>query len=72
MTQSSLTKLTAAEQRLRKLENRVDELQETLEIMSDKKLLRSIERGLKDLKQGRYNRYKDVKTMFSDLERNSH
>jgi hypothetical protein len=54
------------------LEHRVDELEETLDIMSDKRLVRSIERGLKDLKEGRYVRYKDVKSMFSDLEERSH
>jgi hypothetical protein len=54
------------------LEDRVDELEETLEIMGDKKLLGSIERGLKNLKEGRYKRYKDVNTMFSDLKRSSH
>lgn len=64
--------MTATEQRLRKLEHRVDELEETLDIMSDRKLVRSIERGLKDLKKGRYVRYKDVKSMFSDLEEKSH
>ncbi len=60
--------MTATDQRLRKLEHRVNELEETLEIMSDRKLVRSIERGLKDLKEGKYVRYKDVKSLFSDLE----
>ncbi len=60
--------MTATEQRLRKLEHRVDELEETLEIMSDKNLIRSIDRGLKDLKKGRFVKYKDVKSMFRDLE----
>ena len=60
--------MAATEQRLRKLEHRVDELEETLEIMSDKKLVRSIERGLKDLKEGRYVKYKDARSLFRDLE----
>lgn len=60
--------MTVTEQRLRKLEHRVDELEETIEIVSDKKLVMSIERGLKDLKEGKYARYKDVDSMFADLE----
>lgn len=60
--------MAATEQRLRKLEHRVDELEETLEKMRDKKLVRSIERGLKDLKEGRYVKYKDVRSLFRDLE----
>lgn len=59
--------LTTTEQHFRKLENRMEELEETVEIMSDKELLRGIERGLKDLKEGRYKKCKDVKAMFSDL-----
>ena len=64
--------MTATETRLRGLEHRVDELEETLEIMSDKKLVKSIERGLKDLKEGKHVRYKDVKSLFADLEERSH
>ena len=66
---TELHAMTVTEKRLRGLEHRVDELEETLEIVSDKKLVRSIERGLKDLKEGRYVRYKDVKSLFRDLER---
>jgi len=52
---------------LRKLERRVDDLEESLEILGDRKLVRSIERGLKDLKNGRYKKYQDVKSLFSNL-----
>jgi hypothetical protein len=46
----------------------VDELEKTLDIISDKKLVKSIEQGLKDLREGRYARLKDVKSLFSDLD----
>ncbi|MFI5419999.1 MAG: hypothetical protein ACHQ1H_03440 [Nitrososphaerales archaeon] len=59
--------MSQTEQRLRKLEHRVDELEETLEIMSDKKLVRSIARGLKDLNEGKYKKYRDAKSLFSDI-----
>jgi len=64
--------MTATETRLRRLGHRVNGLEETLEIMSDKKLVKSIERGLKDLKEGKHVRYKDVKSLFADLEERSH
>ncbi|MDG6995824.1 MAG: hypothetical protein JRN52_07870 [Nitrososphaerota archaeon] len=60
--------MALSERRLRKLEHRVDELEETLDIMADKKLLKSIQSGLSDYKKGRYKKYKDVETMFSDLK----
>lgn len=45
----------------------MDELEETMEIMSDKKLLKSIQRGINDLKEGRYVTYTDVDSMFREL-----
>ena len=60
--------LTVSEQRMRRLENRVEELEETIEIMSDKKLLRSIERGLADLRHGKYKRYEGTESLFADIE----
>lgn len=56
------------EERLGKLERRVEELEETLEVVSDRKLLRSIQGGLRDLKEGRYARFKDVDSLFADIE----
>lgn len=52
-------------QRIRTLEKRVEEFRETLEILSDKKTLRSTERGLRDLKLGKYRTYKS----FDEYER---
>ena len=54
--------------RLASVERRLEELEETIEILSDKRLLLSIERGLKDLKEGRYKKYSSVDALFTDIE----
>ncbi len=45
---------------LPKLRTVVEELMETLEILGDEKLMRSIDRSLKDLKQGKVLGYKEM------------
>jgi hypothetical protein len=45
---------------LPKLRTVVEELMETLEILGDEKLMRSIDRSLKDLKQGKLLGYKEM------------
>ncbi len=52
---------------MKKLENKVGELEETMEILSDKRLLKSIKEGLDDLKSGRYKVYKTVAEMKKDF-----
>ncbi len=52
---------------MRKLENKVGELEETMEILSDKRLLKRIKEGLDDLKSGRYKVYKAVAEMRKDF-----
>lgn len=42
-----------------------------MEILGDKKLLRSIERGLKDLREGRYKKYTNVDALFKDIKRSA-
>lgn len=39
----------------------VESLKETLEIMSDKKLVKSIKQGESDIEEGRYSDWEDVK-----------
>jgi hypothetical protein len=63
-----VNQLSQTEQRLKKLERRVDELEESLEIMGDDKLVRSIARGLKDLKEGKYKKYENARSLFSDVD----
>ncbi len=45
---------------LPKLRTLVEELTETMEILSDEKLMKSIERSLKDLKEGKVLTYKEM------------
>lgn len=53
------------------IEKRLDDLEETMEIMADKKTVRSIERGLKDLREGRFHRYESVDAFFKELKKQS-
>ena len=45
---------------LPKLRTVVEELMETLETLSDEKLMKSIDRSLKDLKEGKVLTYKEM------------
>jgi hypothetical protein len=53
--------MEATETKLRQMEDRIEGLEETMEILADKKLLGSIKRALDDIKSGRYRDYADVK-----------
>ncbi len=61
--------MVARKDRVSLVERRLEEIEETMEILGDEKLLLSIERGLKDLREGRYKRYADVDALFRDIER---
>ncbi len=63
--------MTVTEKRVARIEQRLEELVETMDVLSDKRLARSIERGLRDLREGRYKKYADVNAMFRDIERSS-
>ncbi|MFY3741417.1 MAG: hypothetical protein HMLIMOIP_001873 [Candidatus Nitrosomirales archaeon] len=52
---------------MKKLKSKVDELEETVKILSDKPLLKSIAQGLDDLKKGRYKIYRSVQEMKQDV-----
>lgn len=57
------------ENKIVSIEKRLDELEETLEILGDRKTTRSIERGLKDLREGRFRRYESVEALFEEIKR---
>ncbi len=59
--------MSRLDERVKKLENKIDELEESLDIVSDKRLLKSINDGLNDLKSGRYKVYKSVREMKRDF-----
>lgn len=60
--------LTAADNRIRMIEERLDGLEETVEILADKKLLKEIRRSLDDIRKGRYRDYKDVNEYMAKFE----
>ena len=60
--------MTSLETKVVSIEKRLKELEETMEILSDKKTTRSIERGLRDLQQGRYRKYKNVNDLLKGIK----
>jgi len=50
------------------IERRLEELEETMDILGDKKTVRSIERGLRDLQQGRFRRYENVNELLKGIK----
>ena len=53
---------------LRQIQQRLDGLEDTIEILADKKTLASIKRALSDIKQGRYKDYRNVKQFRAEYE----
>jgi hypothetical protein len=63
--------LAKLENKIVSIEKRLDDLEETMEIMGDKRTIRSIERGLKDLREGRFRRYESVDALFREIKKQS-
>ena len=59
------------ENKIVSIEKRLDDLEETMEIMGDKRTIRSIERGLNDLREGRFRRYESVDGLFREIKKQS-
>jgi Tfp pilus assembly ATPase PilU len=59
-TKEDKKNLKVIAEELPKLRTRVEELTETMEILSDEKLMKSIDRSLKDLKENKVLSYKEV------------
>ncbi len=60
--------MTVTEAKIRKIERRLSSLEETVEILADKKLLKSISESLEDIKAGRYTEYKSLEDLKADTE----
>ena len=60
--------MTTLESKVVSIEKRLEELEETMEILGDKKTTKSIARGLKDLKEGRFRTYKDVDSLIKGIK----
>ena len=56
------------ENKITSIEKRLDQLEETVEVLGDAKTMRSIERGLKDLQEGRFHRYESVESLFKAVK----
>jgi len=59
--------MTTLEMKVVSLEKRLAELEETMDILGDKKTVRSIERGLRDLRLGRFRRYENVDELLKGI-----
>ncbi len=57
--------------KLRQIQKRLDDLEETMEILADKKTLARIKKALKDIKEGRYKDYHNVKHFRAEFESNA-
>jgi len=57
------------ENKIVSIEKRLDELEETMEILTDGKTTRSIEKGLKDLREGRFRKYESVEGLFKEIKK---
>jgi hypothetical protein len=60
--------MTTLETKVVSVEKRLEELEETLDILGDKKTVRSIERGLRDLQLGRFRRYENVDELLKGIK----
>ncbi len=60
--------MTVSGTQIRKIESRLSSLEETVGILADKELLKSIKKSLDDIKAGRYTEYKDLEELKAELE----
>ena len=60
--------ITSLETKVVSIEKRLEELEETMDILGDKETVRSIERGLRDLQQGRFRRYENVNELLKGIK----
>ncbi len=56
------------ESKIVSIEKRLDDLEETVEMLGDRKTTRSIERGLKDLREGRFHRYESIEALLKEIK----
>ncbi len=63
--------MTTTQTKLHRIEDRLESLEETVEILADKKLLGAIKKSLDDIKAGRYRDFKDVKEYKARFETGS-
>lgn len=60
--------MTSTEAKLRRIEEKLEGLEETIEVLAEPKLLRGIKRALDDIAEGRYRDYDDVEQFRATFE----
>jgi len=60
--------MTSLETKVVSIEKRLEELEETMDILGDKETVRSIERGLRDLQKGRFHKYENVDELLKGIK----
>jgi hypothetical protein len=63
--------MVLSQSEFRKMEAKLESLEETMDVLADKTLLLSIKRSLDDIKQGRYKDYPNVKQFRQAFESRS-
>jgi archaellum component FlaC len=61
-------RMVTSQSELRRMEERIESLEETVEVLADRRLLSSIKRSLDDIKQGRYRDYTSAKEFRAKFE----
>ena len=60
--------MTTTETKLHRIEDRLESLEETVEVLADKKLLGAIKKSLDDIKAGRFRDFKDARDLRARYE----
>ena len=63
--------MTTTQTKLHRIEDRLESLEETVEVLADKKLLGAIKKSLDDIKAGRYRDFKDAREYKARFETGS-
>ena len=63
--------MVSSRSKLREMEDRLESLEETVNVLADRKLLLSIRKSLAEIKQGRYKDYRSVKEFREAFETHS-
>ena len=63
--------MTTTETKLHRIEDRLESLEETVEVLADKKLLGAIKKSLDDIKAGRYKDFRGVRDYRARFETGS-
>ena len=63
--------MVSSQSKLREMEDRLESLEETVNVIADRKLLLSIRKSLAEIKQGRYKDYRSVKMFRESFESHS-